>query len=172
MLQIIFKFPATFKIVPFYPKEFFSFTRFLMPSSQQCLDPARFGLGQVLPLFPSLQENYLSYFVRLTCSRLVSLQLLALILQLQFTDPSTSAPKPVCEGAQEHRRHCAAFQNCSRQFARSRAQCSNVGIYLQKFLVATWRSPTKSRKVSESRIRAQKHMARGAKHQNSINNVT
>ena len=63
MLQIIFKFPATFEIVPFYPKEFCSFTRFLMPFSQQRLDPARIRSWRSLPPFPSLQQNCSSSFI-------------------------------------------------------------------------------------------------------------
>ena len=46
MLQIIFEFPATFKIVPFYPKEFSSFTRLQMRSSEKAWIPQKFDLGQ------------------------------------------------------------------------------------------------------------------------------
>ena len=68
------------------------------------------------------------------------------------------------EGAQEGRTHCAAFQNCSRQFPRSRARCSDVGICSQKLLVAARRSTTEYEKISESRTNAHRDTAQSARH--------
>ena len=58
----------------------------------------------------------------------------------------------------ERQTQSVVFQNYSRQSPRSRAQCSIVGIYSQKFLVATQCSPIESRKVSELRTNVHRHM--------------
>ena len=71
----------------------------------------------------------------------------------------------------KRRTQIAAFQNCSRQCLKSRARCSDVEIFLQKLMVATRRSPTESRQISGSRIRAHTDTTRSARHQNSINSV-
>ena len=76
MLQIIFEFPASFETIHFYPKEFSSFTRLLMLSSQQRLDPAKIRSWTSLLLFPSHQQNCsLSFMCCCTSSRHSSLLL-------------------------------------------------------------------------------------------------